>query len=274
MSRRLAFAVMPLALLGLVGLMLPGRAAAAPVRPASPARAAQADCIIPLPIFCPSPSPTPTPSGSGVPTPTPAPSASATADPAPSPSAPVSASASPSPSGSPSGTASASPSPSPSGSGKKASSVKAASSPGLMVSEAQFVLSTGSALLLGASYDGVAQVPAANGTTVAMMKFTMNSLTLDGAPTLTVTQGGHSAITSGSSMQFTGSVVLYATQLSGDLLGVPITLTPSSPLAAILQLLNSVTPLIPLKLTNVTTAQPYISSNSLQIPGLSVNTAG
>ncbi len=270
MSRRLAFAVMPLALLGLVGLMLPGRAAAAPVRPA---RSAQADCIIPVPILCPSPSPTPTPSGSGTPTPTPAPSASASADPAPSPGGSGSASASPSPSGSPSGTASASPSPSPSGSGKKASSVKAASSPGLMVSEAQFVLSTGSALLLGASYDGVAQVPTANGTAVTMMKFTMNSLTLDGAPTLTVTQGGHSAVTSGSSMQFTGSVVLYATQLSGDLLGIPITLTPSSPLATILQLLNSVTPLVPLKLTNVTTAQPYISSNSLQIPGLSVSTA-
>ncbi|MFI5067198.1 MAG: hypothetical protein ACHP9Z_24890 [Streptosporangiales bacterium] len=143
-----------------------------------------------------------------------------------------------------------------------------------MVSEAQFVLSTGSALLLGAAYDGVAQVPTASGSAVPMMKFTMNSLTLDGAPTLTVTQGGRSAVTSGSSMQFTGSVVLYATQLSGDLLGVPITLTPGSPLAAILQLLNSVTPLVPLTLTNVTTAQPYISANSLQIPGLSVNAAG
>lgn len=270
MSRRLALAIMPLALLALLGLMLPGRAAAAPARPATPARA---DCIIPVPIFCPSPSPAPTPSGSGTPTPAPAPTASASADPAPSPSGSVSASVSPSPSGSPSGTASASPSASPSAPGKKASSVKAPSSPGLMVSEAQFVLSTGSALLLGASYDGVAQVPTANGTTVTMMKFTMNSLTLDGAPTLTITQGGHSSVTSGSSMQFTGSVVLYATQLSGDLLGVPVTLTPSSPLAAILQLLNSVTPLIPLKLTNVTTAQPYISSNSLQIPGLSVNAA-
>jgi hypothetical protein len=102
------------------------------------------------------------------------------------------------------------------------------------------------------------------------MEFTMNSLTLDGAPTLTVTQGGVSSVTSGSSMRFTGSVVLYATELSGDLLGVPVTLTPSSPLATILQLLNSVTPLVPLKLTNVTTDQPYISASSLQIPGLQV----
>ena len=33
-----------------------------------------------------------------------------------------------------------------------------------------------------------------------MMEFTVNSLTLDGAPTLTVTQGGVSSVTSGSSM--------------------------------------------------------------------------
>ena len=62
--------------------------------------------------------------------------------------------------------------------------------------------------------------------------------------------------------------MLYATQLSGSLLGIPVTITPSSSLATILKLLNSVTPLVPLKLTNVTTNQPYISSNSLQIPGL------
>jgi hypothetical protein len=106
------------------------------------------------------------------------------------------------------------------------------------------------------------------------VEFTMNSLTLNGTPTLTVTQGRGSAVTSGSSMQFTGNVVLYATQLSGDLSGVPVTLTPGSPLATVLQLLNSVTPAVPLKLTNVSTRQPYISANSLQIPGLQVNAAG
>ncbi len=148
--------------------------------------------------------------------------------------------------------------------------MKASAAGGLQVSGAQFTLVTGSALLLGASYQGVAQIPAAGGQTVPMMEFTMNSLTLDGAPTLTVTQRGVSSVTSGASMQFTGNVVLYATQLSGSLLGIPVTITPSSPLATILKLLNSVTPLVPLKLTNVTTNQPYISSNSLQIPGLQV----
>ena len=251
-SRRLALAM--IMLLALAGVILPSQAASA----AQPAAASQPGCVIPVPILCPSPSPSPAASSS--PSPSPSPDPTGSASPAPSASA--------SPSGSP--TAAPSPSPSPSPKGPKASSVKASAAGGLQVSGAQFTLVTGSALLLGASYQGVAQVPTAGGQTVPMMEFTMNSLTLDGAPTLTVTQGGVSSVTSGSSMQFTGHVVLYATQLSGSLLGIPVTITPSSPLAAILKLLNSVTPLVPLKLTNVTTDQPYISSNSLQIPGLQV----
>ncbi len=251
MTRRLALAVMPLAL---AALMLPGHSASA----ARPAAATQPGCIVPVPVLCPSPTPTPSPS------PTPTPSASSSPDPT--------ASADPtSPAGvSPTGSPTPDPGPSASGGRRKASSVKAAVMAGLQVSEAQFTLVTGSALLLGASYQGVARVPTASGNTVPMMEFTMDSLTLDGAPTLTVTQGRVSSVTSGSSMQFTGKVVLYATQLSGDLLGVPVTLTPNSPLAAILKLLKSVTPLVPLKLTNVTTDQPYISSSSLQVPGLHV----
>ena len=251
MRRRLTLAIM---LLVLVGLILPSQAASA----AQPGAATQPGCVIPVPILCPSPSPSPTASSS--PSPSPSPDPAGSASPAPSASA--------SPTGSP--TAAPSPSPSSSPEGPKASSVKAPAAGGLQVSGAKFTLVTGSALLLGASYQGVAQIPTAGGQTVPMMEFTMNSLTLDGAPALTVTQGGVSSVTSGSSMQFTGSVVLYATQLSGSLLGIPVTITPSSPLATILKLLSSVTPLVPLKLTNVTTSQPYISSNSLQIPGLQV----
>jgi hypothetical protein len=256
-TRGLTLAVMPLAL---VALMLPGYAAGAarPVAATQLVAAAQPGCVIPVPVLCPSPSPTRTPSASSSPGPAPSADPTASADPTPSAGAP------------PPGSPTPDPSPHASGSRRKASSVKAAVSAGLRVSGAQFTLVTGSALLLGASYQGVAQVPTASGKAVPMMEFTMNSLTLDGAPTLTVTQGGVSSVTSGSSMQFTGSVVLYATELSGDLLGVPVTLTPGSPLAAILQLLKSVTPLVPLKLTNVTTNQPYISSSSLQIPGLQV----
>jgi hypothetical protein len=268
--------------LALVALILPSHIAsfmrpaagagsmrlAAAVTPMRPAAAGQPGCLIPLSILCPSPTPTPSPSPSG------------TGSPAPtSPGLPTSL-----PTLLPTGTASPNPSsllPSRIGAapskkslarkaaaGKKASSVKATASPGLMVTEAQFSLTTASALLLGSAYDGVAQVPTASGGTVAMMKFTMNSLTLNGTPTLTVIQGARTAVTTSTSMLFSGNVVLYVTQLSGDLLGVPITITPSSPLATILQLLNSVTPFVPLRLTNVTSTQPYISSNSFQIPGL------
>ena len=167
MRRRLALAVTPLVL---AGLLLPGQAASA----AQPAAASQPGCVIPVPILCPSSSPTPSPSSSPSPDPT------GSASPAPSASA--------SPTGSP--TADPSPSPGATPKGREASSVKATAAGGLQVSEAQFTLITGSALLLGASYQGVAQIPTASGTTVPMMEFTMNSLTLDGAPTLTVTQGG------------------------------------------------------------------------------------
>jgi hypothetical protein len=268
--------------LALVALILPSHIAsfmhpaagagsmrlAAAVTPMRPAAAGQPGCLIPLSILCPSPTPTPSPSPSG------------TGSPAPtSPGLPTSlptllptGTASPNPSSLLPGRIGAAPSKKSlarkAAAGKKASSVKATASPGLMVTEAQFSLTTASALLLGSAYDGVAQVPTASGGTVAMMKFTMNSLTLNGTPTLTVIQGARTAVTTSTSMLFSGNVVLYVTQLSGDLLGVPITITPSSPLATILQLLNSVTPFVPLRLTNVTSTQPYISSNSFQIPGL------
>jgi hypothetical protein len=37
-----------------------------------------------------------------------------------------------------------------------------------------------------------------------------------------------SAVTSNSSLDFSGDVVCYATKLSGSLLGIPITLTPGT----------------------------------------------
>jgi hypothetical protein len=140
-TRRPARAIMPLAL---VALTLPGHAASA----AQPAAPTQPGCIVPVPVLCPSPSPTPAPSASSSPSPAPS------ADPTPSAGA------------SPTGSPTPDPSPSASGSRRKASSVKAAVSAGLQVSEAQFTLVTGSALLLGASYQGVAQVPTASGKAV------------------------------------------------------------------------------------------------------------
>jgi hypothetical protein len=156
---------------------------------------------------------------------------------------------------------------------RKASSVHAPA-PALRVSGAQFSLVTGSAVLKGSAYLGVAHVPTVGGGRIAMMKFTLSSLILSGDPTLTVRQGGAASSTSAASMLFTGDVVLYATKLSGDLLGAPITLTPDSPLSLVLRVLGGVTPAVTLRLTNVTTDEPYISTASLQIGGLQSAAAG
>lgn len=250
--RKLALAVvLPLAaaVLVLPGLLRPAQASAAA---AAPAAAAQPDCLIP--IFCPSPSPSPTPTPSGGTTPAPTPSASA--DPSPSASA----------SRSPGGRQKTVPKHKKKATGpKKASSIKAKDTNGLEISEAQFGLTTGTAVMHGATYDGTADVPTASGATVKMLKFSMTALDLTGSPMLTVSQGGQSAETSGSAMHFSGNVVLYVTKLTGHLLGIPLTLTPGSPLALFTGLLNGV------PLTDVTTDQPVISANSLSIPGLQVN---
>lgn len=204
----------------------------------------QPNCILPIPILCPSPS---------LPTvPVPSPTISL---PIPLPGAPTPATPGHQP-----------------GKGRKASAMKAAAP--LQVTSAQFSLVTGAALLKGSAYQGVAHVPVAGGGTVDMMKFSMSSLTLTGGPTLTVLEKGVTSSAAGSSMQFTGNVVLYATKLSGDLAGVPITLTPNSPLPLVLQLLGSVTQRVQLQLTNVTTSQPYISTDTLIITALHTSTPG
>src|ERR1022692_1638224 len=246
-DRLMALAITPLALSGLV---LPGSLGSS-MRPAS----SQLVCIIPIPFICPAPSPTPSPAAPATPTPIvqpttlqPIPGATVTGTPDPA------ASGSPQPTASPSASATAQPK---------------AAAPGQLAAAAQSSLTADSALLEGLSYDGVAQVATASGT-VTMMKFTMSSLTLTGNIALTVSQGGGTAVTRSSSMHFGGPVVLYATKLSGDLLGIPVTITPTSPLATILQLLAPVTRAVPVPMTKVVTDQPYTAAGSLQAGGLQI----
>ena len=144
----------------------------------------------------------------------------------------------------------------------------AAADPWLVASTAASVITAGSATLNGLSYQGAAKVPVAGGGTQTMMKFTLSSLILSGNVTATVTQGGQQSVTQGSTLTFTGGVTLYATKLSGSLLGIPITLTPGSVVSILLRLLNSLTPLIPVTMTNVTTDQPLVLAGDLQVAGL------
>ncbi len=251
-DRLMALAITPLVLSGLV---LPGSLGSS-MRPAS----SQLVCIIPIPFICPAPSPTPSPAAPATPTPIVQPTTVQPTTVQPSPSPTVTGTPDPAASGSPQPTASP---------GASATAQPKAAAPGQLAAAAQSSLTADSALLEGLSYDGVAQVATASGT-VTMMKFTMSSLTLTGNIALTVSEGEGTAVTRSSSMHFGGPVVLYATKLSGDLLGIPVTITPNSPLATILQLLAPVTRAVPVPMTKVVTDQPYTTAGSLQAGGLQI----
>ncbi len=238
-GRLMASAAMPAVL---VGSLLTGHAG---IGQAARVQRPQ-DCV--LGLICWSPSPTPPPPG---------------ASPSPSPSAsrpgllqgvvPSNPPLSPSP-------------PTPS----RPTGQKTTTDPGgLAAATATSVITAGSATLNGLAYQGTAKVPTADGTQT-MMRFTLNSMTLSGNVTATVTQDSQTTVTQNSSLVFTGGVTLYATKLSGSLLGVPITLTPGNVVSLLLQLLKTLTPLVPVTMTNVTTDQPFVLAGALQANDLEI----
>lgn len=232
-GRLMASAAMPAVLLGSLLTGLGGHAQAGAGGTSQPG-----DCI--LGIICLSP---PSPSPGSSPSPSPSPSSILGLIPVPTPS------------------------PSSSGSGSTGTPTLTAPSSDFAASLATSVITAGSATLDGLSYQGTATVPVAGGTQ-KMMKFTLNSMTLAGNVTATVTENGQTTVTQASSLSFGGGVTLYATKLSGSLLGVPLTLTPGNVVSLLLQVLKTVTPLVPVTMTNVTTDQPFVMSGSLQADNL------
>ena len=246
-GRVMAAAVLPLLL---SGTTLVGQKAAHDTTPPP-----QQGCILGILCF---PSPTPSQAPSPGPTPAATQPASAGAGTGATPGSSPSPGSTPQPSMSAGST-----------SGSQSKSKTAAGTPGAEASTAASVIVAGSATLDGMSYQGTARVPTASGT-LTMMKFTMSSLTLTGGVRATVTQNGQTTVTTHSSLFFSGGVVLYATKLSGSLLGVPITLTPGNVVTALLKLLNSLTPLVPVTMTNVTTDDFLVASDSLQANDLNI----
>jgi hypothetical protein len=125
---------------------------------------------------------------------------------------------------------------------------------------------------------GNVDVPVVGGTQ-QMMKFTADSIDLSGNVTVTVTENGSTVTTVSASQDFSDGVTLYATQLTGSLLGVPLKFTPSTisaslltlPNAGLLQLANLVTGAIPLTMTGVTTDQLLISGGTQVTTQLSMS---
>ncbi len=225
----------------------------------SPGAAARPDLCLPglppLPVLnsCPSPSPSPTgPAGS--------PSASGPGGkPSPSPSA----SASPSPTVSSSAGASQGTSPSPS------PSPRAGTAPAFAVATEPSSLAASSAVITGFAYDGTVNVRTTSGT-VRMMQFSMTSLSLTSID-LRTSQDGAVISTRAPSLDLSGDVVLYASKLSGDLLGVPISITPDSTVGAILAAIAPLTKTVPVRMTNVVTDQPFSSADRMTASGLTIS---
>jgi hypothetical protein len=234
--RTMAVAAMPLLLAaGLLGSPGAHAATAAPQQSAG-------SCILfilCLPGPSPTPSPTPSPSPSGSVLPLPLPSVS------PGPGQP----------GQP-------------GKSHHGAKQRTAGAPGLEAATATSVITASSATLDGFAYQGAANVPTAGGGSVKMMKFTATSLSLS-AVTASVTQRRSTALTTSPVFDFTGSVVLYATRLSGCLGALCVTLTPGNAVSLVLRLTGGVTSRLTLTLTRVTTDQPLVMAGALQSGRLS-----
>ena len=259
----------PLALTALSLALVAGTLAVTGVQQANAATTAPGQtCILGI-CFGPSSSPTPTPSttpsasGSSTPNPLPLPSVSL-----PVPTV-VPSGVLPSTSGNPLGSVTGSPSVS--GKAKTAAQKSAAGDPGLVASAATEVLAAGTATMTGLNYQGNVNVPLASGGTVAMMKFTADSIALASGVTDTVTQGGSSSVTSSPTLTFSSGATLYATKLCGSLAGVPLCFTPTTVSSVLLSLANLLTGVVPITFTNVTTDQPIVFAGSLQTGALTLS---
>jgi hypothetical protein len=285
--RLLAIVALPVVLAAaLVGVTGAQHAMAAPL--------AGQGCI--LGLICIPSSPTPTPTLSQTPTPSPSASASA-AVPTPSPSLPLPLPSLGVPSlGVPSASTAAGSlgglipglgSTSPAATSSPAEKT-AAGTPGLVASDANAVLTAGTANITGFHYVGNVNVPTAAGTQ-QMMEFTADSIDLTGTVTVTVIQNGVTVTTVSASQDFSDGVTLYATKLTGSLqgaaglgvpgVGVPLTFTPSTigvsllnlPNIGELHLTNLLTGAIPLTITGVTTDQLLISGGTQVTTQLSMS---
>ena len=229
----------------------PGGATPSPSSSATAAPSASASATAPSGAAS-SAAPTPTTGATGTP------AASASADATPSAGSPSPAD-SPSPSGSPSPAGSPSPSPSPT----QPKDATAAS--GLVVSNVTWTMTVGSATMNGFVYKGNVDLPQAGGGTIQMMEFTVSSMTMSNAVTK-ISENGETGTETDASFSASG-VTLYATQLTGDIYGIPlpVTFTPTTALTALLKITNLATgTVLPISMTNVTADQAVILAGQAQ----------
>jgi hypothetical protein len=142
--------------------------------------------------------------------------------------------------------------------------------PGLVVSNATWTMTVSSATMTKFTYKGNVGLPVAGGGTVQMMEFTVDSMTMSHAVTQ-ITEEGQTGTETDASFSASG-VTMYATRLSGSILGVPVTFTPSTTSAVLLSVANLATGLVPITMTNVTADQTVILAGQAQKAVVGVTT--
>ena len=95
-----------------------------------------------------------------------------------------------------------------------------------------------------------------------MMEFTVGSMSMTHAVTQ-ISEDGQTGTETDASFSASG-VTMYATRLSGSILGVPVTFTPSTASAVLLSVANLATGLVPITMTSVTADQAVILAGQAQ----------
>jgi hypothetical protein len=266
--RRAALAVVPLLVTAaLIGFGGGHASAAAQASQPTPSQT----CILLILCLPSSGSPSPTPSASS-PATAPSASASATApsvgaSPTGTPAASASAGATPS-AGSPSPTGSPSASPSPSPTQPKDATAAA----GLVVSNVTWTMTVGSATMNGFVYKGNVDLPVAGGGTIQMMEFTVSSMSMSNITTL-ISENGVTGKETDTAFTASG-VTLYATQLTGDIYGIPlpVTFTPTTVLTQLLKVTDLATgTVLPISMTNLTADRAVILAGQAQKTAVAVS---
>lgn len=115
--------------------------------------------------------------------------------------------------------------------------------------------------MYGMGFDGVVDLPTSDGS-VKAMKFTMTKAQFDD-----VDQTMGSSGMTVPSLAFADGVTMYTTKMSGKLLGIPLTLTPDSPLLAVMKLLK----LPVMAMTDIVSEQPAVLAGSADATTLDLN---
>jgi len=117
----------------------------------------------------------------------------------------------------------------------------------------------------GFVYKGNVNLPLAGGGTIQMMEFTVDSMTMSNAVTQ-ISENGQTGKETDASFSASG-VTMYATQLTGDIYGVPVplTFTPATALTQVLKLSDLATgTVLPVVMTNLTADQTVILAGQAQ----------